>query len=165
MPCGSIGLAAAFWEPLRAAGGEVRQFNPLDLGPVGIRNHRKLLVCDERVAFVGGFNIAAAYDGDGVTRGWCDLGLRVGGPLPGQLAATFEQMFARADFQHKRFIRLRKSTAQEYGADPARAAPAQRPGTRSAARSSGLCAGIWRGQRTCRSWLPIFCRPGAFGGT
>jgi cardiolipin synthase len=48
-----------------------------------------------------------------VTSGWCDLGLRVGGLLPGQLSVTFEQMFARADFQHKRFIRLRKSTAKK----------------------------------------------------
>jgi cardiolipin synthase A/B len=115
---GSIGLAAAFWQPLRMAGGEVRLFNPLALDRWGIRNHRKLLVCDERVAFVGGFNIASEYDGDGVTSGWCDLGLKVGGLLPGQLAATFEQMFARASFQHKRFIRLRKSTAQKMVLTP-----------------------------------------------
>jgi cardiolipin synthase len=110
---GSIGLASAFWQPLLAAGGEVRVFNPLTLRRWGIRNHRKLLVCDGRDAFVGGFNITSDYDGDGVTSGWCDLGLKVGGLLPGQLAATFDQMFARADFQHKRFIRLRKSTAQK----------------------------------------------------
>jgi cardiolipin synthase len=110
---GSLGLASTFWQPLRAAGGEVRQFNPLTLDRWGIRNHRKLLVCDERIAFVGGFNIASNYDGDGVTRGWCDLGLRLDGTLAVQLAATFEEMFARADFQHKRFIRLRKSTARQ----------------------------------------------------
>ena len=115
---GSISLPAAFWKPLRAAGGEVRQFNPLALDRLGIRNHRKLLVCDERVAFVGGFNIASEYDGDGVTSGWCDLGLKVGGQLPGQLAATFEEMFARADFRHKRFIRLRRSTARKMVLTP-----------------------------------------------
>jgi cardiolipin synthase len=103
---------------LRAAGGEVRRFNPLALDRWGIRNHRKLLVCDERVAFVGGFNITSDYDGDGVTSGWRDLGLKVGGQLPGQLAVSFEQMFARADFQHKRFIRLRKSTAQKLVLTP-----------------------------------------------
>src|ERR1035438_5521183 len=76
---GSITLPGAFWEPLRAAGGEARWFNPLALDRWGIRNHRKLLVCDERVAFIGGFNITADYDGDGVTSGWLDLGLKVGG--------------------------------------------------------------------------------------
>jgi cardiolipin synthase len=115
---GSLGLASAFWQPLRAAGGEVRQFNPLALDRLGMRNHRKLLVCDHRVAFVGGFNLASEYDGDGVTRGWLDLGLKVGGQLPGQLAVTFDQMFARADFQHKRFIRLRKSTASKVVLSP-----------------------------------------------
>ena len=66
---GSMSLPGSFWEPLRAAGGEVRQFDPLSLNRLGIRNHRKLLVCDEQVAFVGGFNIAPEYDGDGVTAG------------------------------------------------------------------------------------------------
>lgn len=109
---GSISLPATFWEPLRAVGGEVRQFNPLALERLGIRDHRKLLVCDERVAFVGGFNIASEYDGDGVTGGWFDLGLKLGGPLVSQLAAAFEEMFARADFQHKRFMRVRRSAAR-----------------------------------------------------
>jgi len=109
---GSISLPGSFWEPLRAAGGEVRLFNPLALDRLGIRNHRKLLVCDDRVGFVGGFNIASEYDGDGVTRGWCDVGLRLHGPLPAQLAVTFDEMFVRADFRHKRFIRLRRSTAR-----------------------------------------------------
>jgi cardiolipin synthase len=110
---GSIGLPAAFWRPLRAAGGEVRVFKPLALDRVGIRNHRKLLVCDEQVAFIGGFNIASAYDGDGVRSGWFDLGLKTTGPLAAQLAAAFEDMFQRADFKHKRFMRLRKSTARK----------------------------------------------------
>jgi cardiolipin synthase len=34
------------------------------------------------------------------------------------LAATFEEMFARAEFQHKRFVRLRKSTAQKLVLTP-----------------------------------------------
>ena len=115
---GSLGLAAAFWQPLRAAGGEVRQFNPLTLDRWGLRNHRKLLVCDGRVAFVGGFNIASEYDGDGVTRGWFDLGLKTTGLLAVELAAAFADMFARADFQHKRFMRLRKSIARKVVLTP-----------------------------------------------
>jgi cardiolipin synthase len=110
---GSISLPGTFWEPLRAAGGEARLFNPLALDRLGIRNHRKLLVCDQRVAFIGGFNIAVEYDGDGVSRGWCDVGLKVVGQLVERLAATFDEMFARADFRHKRFIRLRRSTARQ----------------------------------------------------
>jgi cardiolipin synthase len=110
---GSYGLPAAFWQPLQAVGGEVRQFNPLSLWRMGIRNHRKLLVCDGQVAFIGGFNLAPEYEGDGVTRGWCDLGLKVTGPLAAQLAASFDEMFARADFRHRPFIQLRKSDAKK----------------------------------------------------
>jgi len=105
---GSIELPDSFWEPLRAAGGEVRWFNPLSLERFAIRDHRKLLVCDGSVAFIGGFNVAPEYEGDGVTRGWCDLGLRVEGELAVELAASFDQMFARADFRHKRIFRLRR---------------------------------------------------------
>ena len=84
-------------------------FNPLALDRLGIRNHRKLLVCDERVAFVGGFNIASEYDGDGVTAGWFDLGLQGGTDRwRRNWRPPSSDMFARADFQHKRFIRLRK---------------------------------------------------------
>jgi cardiolipin synthase len=105
---GSITLLDSFWTPLRQAGGEMRWFNPLTLRRFNIRNHRKLLACDDRVAIVGGFNVAPEYEGDGVTRGWADLGLQINGPLVTELAASFDDMFERADFQHKRFIRLRK---------------------------------------------------------
>jgi cardiolipin synthase len=115
---GSIGLPSAFWQPLRAVGGEVRVFNPLALNRLGIRDHRKLLVCDRQVAFVGGFNISPEFEGDGVTRGWRDIGLRIEGPLVDQLAAAFDDMYRRADLQHRRFVRLRKSTARKTVAVP-----------------------------------------------
>ncbi len=110
---GSVLLPDDFWEPLRKAGGEVRWFNPIALKRVTIRNHRKLLVCDERVAFVGGFNISPEYEGDGVEDGWCDVGLRIEGPLAARLASSFEDMFARAEFRHKRFMRWRKFNARK----------------------------------------------------
>lgn len=112
---GSIGLSDSFWETLRTAGGEVRVFNPLGLNRFWIRNHRKLLVCDERVAFVGGFNIAPEYEGDGVTCGWCDVGLKIEGPLAAQLVSSFYEMFSRADFRHKRFLRRRRRAAKPVG--------------------------------------------------
>jgi cardiolipin synthase len=115
---GSFGLPGDFWKPLTDAGGEVRWFNPISLHRLGIRNHRKLLVCDRAEAFVGGFNIAPEYEGDGVTCGWCDLGLRIEGPLVAQLAQSFEEMFARAGFQHKRFARLLKSPARKTVSAP-----------------------------------------------
>lgn len=105
---GSFDLRDEFWTPLRAAGGAVRVFNPISLNRLGIRDHRKLLVCDESVAFVGGFNVSPEYLGDGVTRGWCDLGLQVGSGPAKELVAAFDEMFARAEFRHKLFPRLRR---------------------------------------------------------
>jgi len=115
---GSYFLPVHFWDPLRSAGGEIRQFNPVTLKRLIIRNHRKLLVCDGRVAFVGGFNIASEYEGDGVKSGWCDVGLKIEGVLVAQLESSFDEMFGRADFRHKRFMPLRKTDAKKVVALP-----------------------------------------------
>jgi cardiolipin synthase len=115
---GSYLLPGTFWDSLRSAGGEVRQFNPVTLKRLIIRNHRKLLVCDGHVAFVGGFNIATEYEGDGVKSGWCDVGLKIEGALVAQLELSFEAMLARAKFRHKRFALLRKSDAKKTVALP-----------------------------------------------
>lgn len=109
---GSLTLTHHFWQPLLMAGGEVRWFNPISLNRLAFRNHRKMLVCDDSVAFVGGFNISRKYLGDGIHSGWCDLGLRVTGSLVYQLAEAFDESFTRADLKHKRFARLRRSSAK-----------------------------------------------------
>ena len=108
---GSMGLADSFWTPLRQAGGAVRWFNPLSLKRLSYRDHRKLLVVDGSRAFLGGFNIAEDYFGDGVTHGWRDVGLVVQGPLAAELEASFDFMFDRADFKHKRLQRFRRGGA------------------------------------------------------
>jgi cardiolipin synthase len=97
-----------FFAELFGLGGRVQYFNPLRLWRFGVRNHRKLLVCDDRAAFVGGFNISDEYNGDGITRGWRDLGMRVEDPaLVAGLAASFDELFALADFHRKPLLRLR----------------------------------------------------------
>ena len=49
---GSFALPTSFWKPLIDAGGEFQWFNPLKLGRISYRNHRKLLVCDDGIAAV-----------------------------------------------------------------------------------------------------------------
>jgi len=114
---GSFTLSDSFWDPLRKAGGEVRWFNPITLRRFNIRDHRKLLVCDGRVALIGGFNVAPEWEGDGVARGWADLGLQLDGPMATELSASFDEIFTRADFKHRRFIRLRKRPAKHLAAE------------------------------------------------
>ncbi len=106
---GSHSLPNDFWNSLRDRGGEARVFNPIAFKRFGIRNHRKLLVCDERVAFIGGFNISGEYEGDGIARGWRDLGLRFEGELVTDLTVSFDEMFALAEFRHKRMVRFRQT--------------------------------------------------------
>ncbi len=106
---GSFALTESFWAPLRREGGDVRWFNPLTLRRLTFRDHRKLLVCDDEVAIVGGFNVGPSYEGDGVTRGWRDVGIRVCGRLALALAAAFDTMYERHDFKHPPWMRLRPS--------------------------------------------------------
>jgi cardiolipin synthase len=109
---GSLSLPGSFFDPLRRAGGEARAFNPTLLSRFGVRDHRKILACDREVAFVGGFNIASDYDGDGVTSGWCDVGLRIDGILAMDLAASFDGMFDLALTPQRPLDRLKKSKAK-----------------------------------------------------
>ncbi|HEU5395703.1 MAG TPA: phosphatidylserine/phosphatidylglycerophosphate/cardiolipin synthase family protein [Verrucomicrobiae bacterium] len=110
---GSYYLSDRFWDPLRKVGGKVRVFNPVALKRVTLRDHRKLLVCDGQLAFIGGFNIAPVYEGDGVACGWCDVGMKVEGAIVRQLAVSFEEMFSRADLKHKLFIHFHKTGAKK----------------------------------------------------
>jgi len=85
----------AFWQPLLDAGGEVRRYNPFKMGsPFGwvYRDHRKLLVIDRDVAFLGGLCISAKWLGDephGV-KPWRDTAVSIRGPA----LLQFEQAFA-----------------------------------------------------------------------
>lgn len=109
---GSIMLPDSFWQPLRETGGEVRWFNPLQLDRFAFRDHRKLLVCDGAVGFVGGFNISMDYAGDGVTRGWRDLGLEIRGSAVALLNQAFESGWGNAELRHPRVAQLRRARSR-----------------------------------------------------
>ena len=105
---GSLTLSEKFFAPLVAAGGAVRFFNPLRFNRFGVRDHRKLLVCDRQTAFIGGANISDDYDGDGVAHGWLDLMLKMDdADLAVLLAEEFDELFSNADFGHGRLRKLR----------------------------------------------------------
>lgn len=105
---GSWDLADVFFNPLVANGGEVRRFNPLHPLRFGVRDHRKVLICDEETSFIGGFNLADEYDGDGVTRGWCDLGIQIENrSLAAELGGSFAELFALSGFEKKSWLQFR----------------------------------------------------------
>jgi cardiolipin synthase len=115
---GSVTLQEKFFDSLKAAGGQFRWFNPLRLKRLGFRDHRKCVVCDEQIAVIGGFNIGPEYQGDGVTKGWHDLGMLVPASIAGELALSFDALWSMADYRHHLFTRLRRSAIQRIASTP-----------------------------------------------
>lgn len=81
---GSYTLSSRLLRRLTQAGGRVAAFlpilNPLYRFRVNLRNHRKIVVVDGRVAFTGGLNIGDEYVGLSARFGaWRDTHLRVAG--------------------------------------------------------------------------------------
>ena len=64
---GSTGLSNGFIQSLKDAGVTVLAFNPIwpwrRRGPLLFRDHRKIIVIDESMAFCGGMNLSADYAG------------------------------------------------------------------------------------------------------
>ncbi|WP_437675493.1 phospholipase D-like domain-containing protein [Sorangium sp. So ce131] len=88
-----------FWGELRAAGGEVRTYNPFRFtSPFGwvTRDHRKLLVVDAEVGFVSGVCVSGRWLGNAARRvpPWRDTGVAVRGPAVRALADAFADSWA-----------------------------------------------------------------------
>jgi len=95
---GSWSLPGSFWDELRAAGGMVKQFRPVSRGLFLFRNHRKLVLVDDRTAFIGGLNIADEYfHGKEGGTPWRDNALEITGSEVQRLRGSFERMWRRAD--------------------------------------------------------------------
>jgi cardiolipin synthase A/B len=91
---GSWTSRRSFFEALRARGVDIRPFKPIRGLGRGLRHllrrdHRKLLVVDGEVAFIGGLNISAHWAPEGQGGAWRDDVLRVEGPAVDELARRF----------------------------------------------------------------------------
>ena len=91
---GSWRLRRRVLSPLIEAGAEVAFFMPVlhvpFRGRANLRNHRKLLVFDGRIALTGGMNLAWPYLGPPTTRElWHDIAVVVEGPAVSDLEAVF----------------------------------------------------------------------------
>jgi len=101
---GTFDTPAAFFQRLVERGVRVLEFNPVN--PLQARrewlwnrrDHRKLLIVDGRVAFLGGINISSVYSGGSsakkqaggdAARPWRDTDLRLEGPVVAELQKMF----------------------------------------------------------------------------
>lgn len=91
---GSSSLPRRYFEELRAAGGKEAAFFPsripyLNL-KINYRNHRKLVIIDGQIGYIGGFNIGDEYLGLNEHFGeWRDTHLKVWGNAVLQMQAQF----------------------------------------------------------------------------
>lgn len=104
---GSIESSREFFEKLREGGIKLLEFHPtdfpnfLDLRRLNLRNHRKLLIVDGKIAFTGGINMSSAYvrspfgspseSGGQEWIKWRDTQVMIEGPA----VAEFQNIFLR----------------------------------------------------------------------
>ncbi len=98
---GCLGLPSSFLDRLAKAGVECVEFHPVapwrPRHGLNKRDHKKILVVDDGVGFVGGLNLGLEYEeaakGGG---GWLDWHARVEGPAVLELAESFDRTWRRA---------------------------------------------------------------------
>ncbi|WP_042460601.1 cardiolipin synthase [Neobacillus dielmonensis] len=91
---GSRSLPKRLFKELRAAGGQVEVFFPSKLRFINLRmnfrNHRKLVIIDGKIGYVGGFNVGDEYLGLNERFGyWRDTHLRIQGTAVDALQTRF----------------------------------------------------------------------------
>ena len=90
---GSWNVPNKFYDQMRSAGIEVRGFLkvrfPLFTSKVNYRNHRKVVIIDGKVGFVGGMNIAERYLKGGNYGIWRDTHMMLKGPAVYGLQSNF----------------------------------------------------------------------------
>ncbi len=98
----------AFFAGFVEAGGHYCCFQPRWGVRYLIRNHQKMVVADEKVAMLGGFNIEDSYFAAPGEDGWTDLGFTVEGSLVARVSAWFDQLEGWAKDPHARFRGIRR---------------------------------------------------------
>ena len=90
---GSWKLKINYFKELLALGAECHAFMPVALPlfrrQMNFRNHRKIVVIDDRVAFTGGLNIGDEYLGRGELGHWRDTHVRLEGEAVAELHKIF----------------------------------------------------------------------------
>ncbi|MFZ3084402.1 cardiolipin synthase [Rhodoferax ferrireducens] len=108
---GALNTPKPFFERLKQGGIEVLEFNPINplmaKGPwmINHRDHRKLLLVDGRIAFIGGINISSVYGSGSIpsrshkaaanTDEWRDTDLQIEGPVVSEFQKLFLQTWEK----------------------------------------------------------------------
>lgn len=92
---GSLGTPSSFFDRLRAAGGQMRWYNPFRVRTwqrINNRTHRKLMTVDGTTGFIGGAGIADRWlTGTPTSPPWRDTVFRLEGDTVAGLVSTFSE--------------------------------------------------------------------------
>jgi len=183
---GSMTLPSDFFDDLSSAGGFVVAFNPLlpfhfsrsyakkKENPWPVRDHRKILVVDDDVAFCGGMNISCDYAGKALGNGlFRDTHLKLQGPAVGDLAFIFASSLHQAtegpDLRASAASGASLASSSTEGSDDD-VAPLQMPGVLVQVLTSNVGRGrrqiqrslrqsVGRSMETCYLTSPYFVPP------
>lgn len=120
---GSVSLSKDYIGAMIKAGVQVRYFNevhvPLFNNKLNFRNHRKIVVVDGQVGFVGGLNIGDEYLGKSEEYGfWRDTHLKVSGESVGALQLIFLQdwyYMTKEEFKIQNYLPIPSESHVENG--------------------------------------------------
>jgi cardiolipin synthase len=115
---GSVRISKKFLLPILEAGGRVAFFMPMIHWPfrgrANLRNHRKMIICDNQTAIIGGMNLASEYMGPQVSKDrWQDLSLLVQGPVTDHITDIF-----RSDWEFASTATLRDNLTTRQALKP-----------------------------------------------
>lgn len=97
---GAFPMRKELVEIMKKAGVNVVWFRPLTrwkLWKMDNRTHRKILICDEQIAFTGGVGIAEEWEGDARNKDeWRDSHFKIEGPAVEGISAAFTENWIEA---------------------------------------------------------------------
>ena len=152
---GSVRISKKFLSPLIRAGGRAASFMPMIHWPfrgrANLRNHRKMIICDNQTAIIGGMNLASEYMGPQASTGrWQDLSLLVQGPVVDHLTDIFRLDWK---FASKKALGHHSTDVQEQesGANGIAQLVASGPDVRNDSLRNAILTSIFRAKR--RIWI------------
>jgi cardiolipin synthase len=111
---GSLSFPNEISNELKQAGGHIRFFSPLFSASsfyIGRRLHKKIVVVDDKIALIGGINIANRYQGSSTEKPWLDFAIEINSSIAKDI-----QYHCKANYYKKKSV-LRKTIPPIFDAE------------------------------------------------